>query len=69
MTSFIKENSEFLLIIIGAIGATCAGCLAFVLKSRCTRISCCGLNIDRDVIPANLINTTPNNNNNNNNSI
>lgn len=65
MSEFIKENSEFILIIIAAIGATCAGCLAFVLKSRCTRISCCGIIIDRDVIPANLINITPNNNNNN----
>ena len=66
MVSFIKENSEFLLIIIGAVGATCAGCLAFILKSRCTRISCCGAVIDRDVLPSNLVNITPNNNNNNN---
>ena len=66
MTSFIKENSEFLLIVIGAFGAICGGCFTFILKSRCTRISCCGAVIDRDVLPANLVNVTPNNNNNNN---
>ena len=65
MVSFIKENSEFLLIVIGAVSAICGGCFAFILKSRCTRISCCGVVIDRDVLPANLVNVTPNNNNNN----
>lgn len=70
MCDFVKENSDFLIIVIAAVGASCGGCLAFILKSRCTHISCCGVSIDRDVIPAdrvnpdaNIIHNMPNNNN------
>ena len=30
----------------------------YVLKSRCTRIDCCGCHIERDVIPANQLGNT-----------
>tara|TARA_R110001632_G_scaffold26395_3_gene71390 strand:+ start:135 stop:341 length:207 start_codon:yes stop_codon:yes gene_type:complete len=33
-----------------------AGCLSCVLKSRCSTIKCCGLELQRDVIPATDLN-------------
>ena len=60
MCDFVKENSDFLIIVIGAVGACCGGCLAFILKSRCTTIRCCGIIIERDVIPADRIQTNIN---------
>ncbi len=54
--SFPISDSTFLLSTFGIIATCFSGFLAFILKSRCTRISCCGLVIDRDVIPPDQIN-------------
>ena len=54
-SDFVSLNSGFLLTIVGGAGACFAGCLAFILKSRCTHIKCCGCQIARDVIPSNQL--------------
>ena len=44
--------------------ACCAGILSCILKSRCSSISCCGIKIERDVIPSqDLANVSVNMNN------
>jgi len=45
-------SEGFLLSAAAMVGACFAGMLTCILKSRCTRISCCGISIERDVIPA-----------------
>lgn len=45
-------SEGFLLSAAAMVVACCAGMLTCILKSRCTRISCCGISIERDVIPA-----------------
>lgn len=49
-------SEGFLLSAAAMIGACCAGFLTCILKSRCTRISFCGISIERDVIPASELN-------------
>ena len=34
-----------------------AGCLSCILKSRCSTIKCCGLELQREVIPATELNS------------
>jgi hypothetical protein len=55
-SEYCKENAGFILASLGLISACCAGCLKFILKSRCTEIKCFGCQIKRDVIPPTLIN-------------
>lgn len=52
MGDFVSENQAFLLTAAGVILAALGSCGMCILKSRCTRIACCGLEITRDVIPA-----------------
>ncbi len=49
-------SEGFLLSAAAMVVACCAGMLTCILKSRCTRISCCGISIERDVIPASELN-------------
>jgi len=49
-------SEGFLLSAAAMVCACCAGMLTCILKSRCTRISCCGISIERDVIPASELN-------------
>ena len=49
---FVKENSAFILTFTGILGSCCTGVLVFLLRSRCTKISCCGFSCERNVIPA-----------------
>ena len=51
LNDFIKDNSAFLLTLIGLLGSCCTASLVFLLKSRCTKIKCCGFICERDVIP------------------
>ena len=56
---FISTNGAFVLTFTGMVGACCAGILICILKSRCERIKCCGIECDRRVISeANLNNVT-----------
>ena len=52
MSEFVSENQAFLLTAAGVIVSALGGCGMCILKSRCTRIRCCGFEIVRDVIPA-----------------
>jgi hypothetical protein len=54
---FVSRNSGFLLTLAGVFTACCGGFLGFILKSRCTKIECCCVKFERDVI--NLTNTDP----------
>jgi hypothetical protein len=45
--------SEGFLLSAGAmLMGVAAGCLSCVLKSRCQKIKCCGIECERDVIPS-----------------
>jgi len=52
---FPISDSTFLLSAFAILGACVSSFLTFILKSRCTSISCCGIHIVRDVIPADAI--------------
>lgn len=52
MSEFVSENQAFLLTAAGVLFSALGACGMCILKSRCTRIACCGLEITRDVIPA-----------------
>ncbi len=56
MSEFVSENQAFLLTAAGVIVSALGACGMCILKSRCTRIRCCGLEIIRDVIPARELN-------------
>ena len=47
---FIERNGTWLLSMVGVLGGCLTGVLAYVLKSRCKRISCFGLSCDREVV-------------------
>ena len=51
---FISETS--IISIMGILAGCFAGCLTYMLKSRCVRIKCGCLELERDVIPSNNIN-------------
>ncbi len=66
--SNVTNNSAFLIAVLGMVCACWTGCLKFILKSRCTSIACCGVKVERDVIPVDSkIELSSNTNNNNNN--
>ena len=52
MSEFVSENQAFLVTAAGVFFSALGACGMCILKSRCTRIACCGLEITRDVIPA-----------------
>ena len=54
-SDFLNTNSAFLLSAFAMLGAFCAGLGHCILKSRCTTIKCCGLQFERDVLPASQI--------------
>ena len=47
---FIEKNGTWLLTAIGGITATMGVLLTYFLKSRCRKMECCCLKIDRDPI-------------------
>ena len=47
---FIERNGTWLLSMIGVIGACAAGLCVYMIKSRCTKIKCCGSECERDVL-------------------
>ncbi len=47
---FIERNGAWVLTVVG-VGVGCIGTLlTYFLKSRCSKIACCGLNCERDVV-------------------
>ena len=63
---FIERNGAFLLSFFGLLGGGISYLLVFCLKSRCSSIKCCGLEISRIPIPVEQLNNVnlelPNNN-------
>lgn len=53
---FIQENGTFLLSFFGLLGGSISYILIFCLKSRCSNIKCCGVEIIRTPIPIEQLN-------------
>jgi hypothetical protein len=53
---FIERNGAFLLSFVGLLGGGISYLLVFCLKSRCTSIKCCGLEISRIPLSADQLN-------------
>ena len=47
---FIQRNGTWILSVCGMLSSCFAGTLVYVLKSRCTRIRCCGAECERSVV-------------------
>ena len=47
---FVSDNSTFILTFFGLLGGACSGCLMCLLRSRCNRISCLGVTLERNVL-------------------
>ena len=47
---FIEKNGAWLLTVIGLFSACMGTIFAYLLKSRCKKIKCCGLECDRAVV-------------------
>ena len=47
---FVERNGTWLLSVIGISMSCLAGILAYLLKSRCRTIKCCGCECERDVL-------------------
>ena len=52
---FVSENSTFLLTFFGLCFSACSGCLVCLLRSRCNKISCLGVSIERSVLSENAL--------------
>jgi hypothetical protein len=47
---FVQRNGTWLLSVMGVMATCTAGLFSFLLKSRCSKIKCCGLECDRQPI-------------------
>lgn len=47
---WVERNGAWLLSLVGLLSSCGAGLLVYALKSRCTKIRCCGVECERDVI-------------------
>lgn len=47
---FIERNGAWLLSIFGILTACGGGIMAYMIRSRCTKIRCCGIECERDVV-------------------
>ena len=56
LNDFVKDNSAFLLTYTGIIGSCCTGILIYMLKSRCTRIRCGCISLERQPVSDTQIN-------------
>jgi hypothetical protein len=52
---FITANSGMILTVIGLCGSGCAGLAVCFLKSRCRHIKCYCIELERDVLPADVV--------------
>jgi len=57
-------NDAVVITLIGAVGAVLGILIRYLFYSKCTRVKCCGCEIDRDTIHEQ---TNPDNNNSNRN--
>ena len=47
---FIERNGAWLLTVVGILTGCFGSLLTYFLKSRCNKIKCCGLELDRQVV-------------------
>lgn len=52
---FVERNGAWLLSVFGLMSACTSAVLMYFLKSRCTRITCCGMECVRDVVDLNTV--------------
>ena len=60
---WLQKHSGFVITMVGVLGGGLGVLLSYFLKSRCTKIKCCGLSCDREPItltPAQIDMTSPN---------
>lgn len=50
-----KPDGTFILSVLGVVSACFSGLLVYFIKSRCTVLKCCCIHIERDTIPASVI--------------
>ena len=50
ISEFVSSNSGFLLTLLGISAGMCGGLLGCILKSRCSRIKCFCIELERDVL-------------------
>ena len=55
-SQFIERNGAFLLSFFGLLGGGISYLLVFCLKSRCSSVKCCGMEISRIPIPVEQLN-------------
>ena len=55
-SDFVEKNSGFILTFIGILGGGCSYLLVFCLKSRCSVVKCCGVEITRIPLPPDQLN-------------
>ena len=53
---FLEKHSTFVMTALSLVGAGLTVLLTFCLKSRCSRVRCCGLSFERQPIPIDSIN-------------
>ena len=47
---FVERNGTWMLSVLGILSSCCAGMTAYFLRSRCTKITCCGASCEREVL-------------------
>ena len=47
-TDWLEKHQFFVLTLIGLLGGGCGVLLTYFLRSRCTKIMCCGMGCDRE---------------------
>ncbi len=47
---WLEKHNAFVLTLVGILGGGAGVLLSYFLKSRCTKIKCCGINCDREPI-------------------
>ena len=55
-SEFVSSNSGFLLTMLGICAGCFGGFLGFILKSRCSKIKCCCIELERDVLDLENVN-------------
>lgn len=52
--TWLEKHESFILTITASASALVGVLLAYCIKSRCTKIKCCGVELDRDPVNFNL---------------
>ena len=55
---FIERNGTWVLSVLGVCVSCLGAVLSYMLKSRCTKLKCCGFEIERDVLELGEVNSS-----------